>query len=79
MQRGDNWNVWAKLKDLKMAIKTWCKQANDIDGFKILEMEKEIEDLENFFDTVANWDVIRPLILKKKSTLWGLYRAEERM
>ncbi|XVE89928.1 hypothetical protein DITRI_Ditri20bG0035500 [Diplodiscus trichospermus] len=71
-------NLWKKFRSLKEAIKEWHKLKENNESAKITEMEKEIQDFEDMYESERDWQNTRNTIVTKKEELWVLYRVEER-
>ncbi|XVF78476.1 hypothetical protein PTKIN_Ptkin14bG0136600 [Pterospermum kingtungense] len=78
-KRDESADIWVKFKDLKQAIKEWTTVNGGWDPSKITNLEKEIQSLEVSSYGGDGWEDVRLDLREKKSLLWSLYRAEERM
>ena len=70
-------NIWYKLKEIKMSIKSWHQLVSIRDFGNISHLEEEIESLEKRLQDKVQDDNIRKLVMDKKVALWSLYRSEE--
>ena len=70
-------NIWNKLREIKMSIKSWHQLVSIRDFGNISHLEEEIESLEKRLQDKVQDDNIRKLVMDKKVALWSLYRSEE--
>ncbi|XVF49156.1 hypothetical protein PTKIN_Ptkin03bG0245900 [Pterospermum kingtungense] len=72
-------NVWKKLRELKLVIKDWVKEYGSVDFSTISSIEEDIQRMEVSVQNGLPWENVKDEVLSKRAQLWALHRAEERM